>query len=368
MGSHGSISTELRLRAEDLKHFFRPKVVKGMTRSDIPYGRSPFDMEPLHGQEILAIVGRFRHRVDGSGILLSDSWERLTYDLAAVYGSVDDKALWFKGVTAHHLERWMNSRYCANDATTHLFTLGPGEFVRGVDVCWCDLKFVGVRLQTNQRQSQWFGHRTGIVKTVTAPQGYFINALVNLQPKTGAWELGLRLCPILEHCARPVSSGCLVTSKSIRVGKPGDSDGLQTEFMEMYEEIRAIIVSCGKNSIENLYVLSSEQFGRHLAKREDQLRSGQHLFYLRRTEYLTRVDVVATRVVHALRFHSNLSTSPWFGDPKSEGAHVHSFTTDSDNAQICGFHGAFGEKHLGSVGVYYHSPQHAELLKPSVVG
>lgn len=357
MGSHGSISTELRLRADDLKHLVRPKYVKGLTRSDVQYARPMFGSEPLFGQEILAIVGRFRHHIDGSGSLLSSSWEALTYDLAAVFGNVDEtKPLSFDGVTTHTFDRFMNAPERSNDAQWHLFVLGPGELVRAIDICWHDHRLVGVRLQSNQRQSPWFGKHGGVIKTVTAPQGYFINAIGNLKVRTGRDELGLRLCPVTDRLIGGVSLG-ITTENSSTVGTPPQKEGVQTDFAEWHEEVRAIVVTVlPAGGIRDLHVLSAEMYNRHLAKRDDPLPALEHLLFLRHSEYVTAVEVRTAPFIVALRFHTNLMKSPWYGKGSTGGKEPAVFQThklQKPKQQICGVHGMFGTNMLGTLGVVF---------------
>jgi hypothetical protein len=365
MGQHGSLSTELRLRADDLKHLVRPQYVKGLTRSDVAYARPLFGTEPLVGQEILVVVRRFRHHINGSGSLLNGNWQSLTYDLAAIYGTIDPKIPFqFRGITSHLFDRFMDrptegGAGGANDASRHLFVLGPGELVRGIDVAWHDRQLVGMRVQTNQRQSQWFGSRQGVVKSVTAPQGYFINALETLRHNKN--ELGLRLCPVTDHLTRSTSLSLFAKEKLRCVGQPErKDDGIQTEFTAAHDHVRALVVACGGEAtpgITDIHVLSSEQFGRHLAKREEQLPAKEHLFFLRHSEYLTVVEVHTDRLekIAALRFRTNLTKSPWYGsrgETGSAGA-KHTFQVPDATLQICGFHGTFGRTTLGSLGVFY---------------
>ncbi|KAJ0411043.1 hypothetical protein ATCC90586_003645 [Pythium insidiosum] len=315
MGSHGSIATELRLRADDLKQVVRPKVVKGMTRSEISYTRPEIAFEPLHGKEVLLLVGRFRHHIDGSGTLLSDSWQTLTYDLAAVEGISDGLITSFQSATNHHLQRWLNEPGRGNDAERHVFILGPGELVRAVDFSWAsEVLLEGLRLRTNQRQSPWFGRRNGVIKTITAPHGYFINAIKPMcreQRGKWVWEIGLRLCPIIDHVMPSLTPRAIEAVKSECVGEPGSKDGQQIEFTEKHAHLRAIIVDCGKNNVvRSVHALSSEEFERHLAHRDAPLPQGEHLVFLRHSEYVKRVDVIATDRVHAIRVATNLCESP----------------------------------------------------------
>ncbi|GLE08868.1 hypothetical protein PINS_up020320 [Pythium insidiosum] len=358
MGSHGSVARELRLRADDLKQVVRPKIVKGLTRSEIPYGRPDIDLEPLHGKEVLLIVGRFRHRIDGSGSKLSASWEMLTFDLAAVEGTVAGEISGCHVASTQHLEHWLDEAGRGNDRSKHVFVLGPGELVRAVDLAWRDnVCLNGLRLRTNQRQSPWFGSRDGVIKTVTAPHGYFVNGIKRLYGGEGNkifHEVGIRLCPVIEHVMTPLALVRPVEAvESNRVGAPGTRDGRQIEFADKHADLRAIIVECTADAVRRVFALSSDAFERHLAHRDAPLPSGQHIVFLRHSEYVKRVDVIVSDRVHALRVMTNLCKSPWYGDMKSSHSVAVKWFAADEEKQICGFHGSMGQTMLGSLGVFY---------------
>jgi hypothetical protein len=250
----------------------------------------------------------------------------------------------------------------AASGTQDMFILLDGEYILKIDVR-ASVLIHAIRFQTNYRTSRFFGGKGGALHTFVAPKYHCFYSLFGtagdqqvgclggyvrripapsprrpevegvislegvisqgppptpvLQPSSIAENLLQQLGNLFNNAAENHST-VLISSFS-KVGE-GSDDGCQVAFSTQTFAIGAILITCSE-TVSSFKVLSPSEYeaifgaGYYCSRDE-------HVFSLVSHEAIIQVDVRFSAMIHAIRFHTNLRVSPWFGGSQGQ---EHSF-------------------------------------------
>ncbi|TMW56661.1 hypothetical protein Poli38472_006671 [Pythium oligandrum] len=272
-------------------------------------------------------------------VAFGSTWQEAVREVAAIVFHVDSKnrLTWIQQFDRRHVDK--DRPFDLPDGA-YMYQALPGEHIEQVDVFETDGAFVGLRLRTNQRNTQRFGDSGERSRTISADEGFIINSLCG--------KFYSQICKELRVLYHPLKHATIESAPSAQVKYSSTAPELAVSstskaFVEQRKSLKAIVFQYDTNAKALVVPVCLSATERSCYESlQDSVSSGfgEHWIELVDGERIIAVQVEHdSHQVQRLCIRTNMRTSPWFGKITSWSKVLTTTFEELPGSTICGFQG-----------------------------